>query len=92
MFRFTDYINPIAFFIALFIGLFFTYIYSPPKKIVIKWPTPENSEKIIYKDHADNCYKYKANEVACPDDKSKIKNTNVEYIEENIKKSYFNNT
>ena len=90
MFRFTDYINPLAFFIALFIGLFFTYIYSPPKKIVIKWPTPENSEKIIYKDHADNCYKYKANEVECPDDKSKIKNTNIEYVEEDKKKNLFN--
>lgn len=90
MIRFTDYINPLAFFIALFIGLFFTYIYSPPKKIVIKWPTPENSEKIIYKDHADNCYKYKANEVECPDDKSKIKNTNIEYVEEDKKKNLFN--
>lgn len=81
MFRFTDYIDPVAFFIALAIGLFFTYIYSPPKKIIIKWPTPENSGKIIYKDNADLCYKYKANEILCPDDKSLIKNTTIQHSE-----------
>ena len=81
MFKFTDYINPLAFFIALAIGLFLTYIYSSPKKIVIKWPTPENAGKVIYKDSADSCYKYKANEVTCPDDKSKIKNNEIQDIE-----------
>jgi hypothetical protein len=70
MIKFTDYINPIAFFIAFAIGIFFTYIYSPPKKIIIKWPTPENAGKIIYKDDLDTCYKYKANEVECPKDKN----------------------
>lgn len=80
MFKFTDYINPLAFFIALAIGLFLTYIYSPPKKIVIKWPTPENAGKIIYRDSADSCYKYKANEVECPDDKTKIKNNEIQHI------------
>ena len=79
MFKFTDYINPVAFLIALFIGLFLTYIYSPPKKIIIKWPTPENAGKIIYKDHSDSCYKYKANEINCPEDKTKIKINEIQY-------------
>ena len=79
MFKFTDYINPLAFFIAFAIGIFLTYIYSPPKKIIIKWPTPENAGKVIYKDEADTCYKYKAKEVACPDDKDQIKNTDIQY-------------
>ena len=83
MFKFTDYINVTSFFIAFSIGIFLTYIYSPPKKIVIKWPTPENAGKIIYKDHADTCYKYKANEIPCPDDKSQIKNTSIQYVEDN---------
>ena len=79
MFKFTDYINAPAFFITLAIGLFFTYVYSPPKKIVIKWPTPENAGKVIYKDHSDLCYKYKANEIACPDNKLIIKSNNIQY-------------
>jgi hypothetical protein len=81
MFKFTDYINPVAFFIALAIGLFFTYIYSPPKKIIIKWPTPENAGKLVYRDHADSCYKYKAREVACPTDTTEIKNNLIQYSE-----------
>jgi len=78
MFNFTDYIDAPAFFIALAIGLFITYIYSPHKKIIIKWPTPENAGNIVYKDKADTCYKYNANEVPCPDDKSQIKNTSIQ--------------
>jgi hypothetical protein len=82
MIRFTDYIDPTAFFIALAIGLFFTYIFSPPKKIIIKWPTPQNAGKIIYKDSAESCYKYKANEIPCPDDKSQIKDISIQYLDE----------
>ena len=79
MFKFTDYIDPMAFFIAFFVGMFFTYIYQPNKKIIIKWPTPENVGTIIYKDYADNCYKYKSNEIPCPDDKTQIKTHNLEH-------------
>jgi hypothetical protein len=81
MIQFTDYIDPLAFFIALGIGLFLTYIYAPAKKMVIKWPTPENAGKVIYKDHSDSCYKYKANEVPCPDDKTQIKNISIQYVD-----------
>lgn len=87
MFRFTDYIDPLAFFIALFIGLFLSYIYSPPKKIIIKWPTPENAGKVIYKDDADTCYKYNAKEVSCPDDKDDITNTSIQYSQHDNTKS-----
>jgi hypothetical protein len=79
MINFSDYIDPLAFFIALFIGLFFTYIYSPQKKIIIKWPTPENAGKLVYKDYSELCYKYNAKEIACPDDKSLIKNNSIQY-------------
>ncbi len=79
MFQLTDYIDPLAFFIAFSIGIFITYIYSPPKKIIIKWPTPENVGKVIYKDKAETCYKYNSKEVACPDDKTQIKNTSIQY-------------
>lgn len=69
MIKFTDYINPLAFFIAFSIGIFFTYIYSKPKKIIIQWPNPENAGKIVYKKDDDTCYKYEADETKCPDDK-----------------------
>lgn len=68
------YIIPFYFFIALFIGLFVAYVSTPVPDVIIQYPTPENAGKIIYKDDADVCYKYKAEEVSCPKDKSKIKN------------------
>jgi hypothetical protein len=83
MFKFTDYIDPLSFFIAFAVGIFLVYIYSPAKKIIIKWPTPENIEKTVYKDHSDSCYKYKANEVPCPEDKSLITNFDYQYNDKN---------
>ncbi len=79
-FNITEYIDPLAFFIALFIGLFITYVLAPPKKYVIKWPTPDNTDKNVYKDDADVCYKYKAEEVQCPSDKSKIQQVELQQI------------
>ena len=67
----TDYINPIIFFVALFVGIFIAYITVPVPDIVIKYPTPENAGKIVYRDSADVCYKYKANIVKCPKEKDK---------------------
>jgi hypothetical protein len=65
MFQFTNYIDPLAFFIAFAVGLFFVYIYAPKKKIVIQWPTPENAGKIVYREKDDSCYTYMVNEVPC---------------------------
>lgn len=74
-----NYIIPQYFFIALIIGLIVTYFSVPEYTDVIKYPTPENAGKIIYKDHADVCYKYKANETNCPIDKSLIKYIGIQY-------------
>ena len=65
-------IDPFIFLISLCIGLFFTYSMTPPPEIVYKYPTPENSGKISYKDRSNMCYKYNSKEVQCPDDIKKI--------------------
>lgn len=67
-----DKIDPLYFFVSLCIGLLITYCFTPQPNIVIKYPTPENSGKIVYRDKSDNCYKFISNEVNCPKDKSKI--------------------
>jgi len=65
MFQFTNYIDPLSFFISFAVGLFFVYIYTPKRKVVIQWPTPENAGKIVYRNREDTCYTYKVNEVPC---------------------------
>ena len=81
--RILDYINPFVFIIAFCVGIFLTYISTPPPKIVIKYPNPDNVDKVTYKDSADTCYKYKAEKVQCPADKSKIEKVPIQHVEPN---------
>ena len=62
---FTKYISLPVFLISLAIGLFFVYIYGSDLKTVYIYPTPDNVEKILFMDNADNCFSYKAVEVKC---------------------------
>mgnify|MGYP001031692027 CR=1 FL=1 len=66
-------IYPLYFFISLFIGLLLTYSTAPTPDIVITYPTPETADKLIYKDKANNCFKFISEQVNCPSDISKIK-------------------
>ena len=62
--------NIYAFFIAFFFGIFYTYVTAPKPRIVIKYPTPYNVNKIIYKNSDDLCYIYKSEQTEC--DKNSI--------------------
>ena len=65
-------IIPLYFFIALFIGFLLTYTFTPPPKIVYKYPTPDNKEDLVFKDKVNNCYKYTTTKVSCPINKKNI--------------------
>ena len=73
------YIIPLYFFISFCIGMFFVYISTPKPKVIIKYPTPENAGKVIYKDNSGVCYKYVANEVKCPANTKEIKMFNIQH-------------
>jgi len=49
-------------------GILYVYLVRPMPRIVYKYPTPYNSGKIIYSDHAGNCYKFKMDVIKCPKD------------------------
>lgn len=75
-----NFIHPVAFFSALFVGLLICYITAPKMQLVYKYPTPDNAGKIIYKDDSDVCYKYKLKNVECPKNEEDIEKTIVHNI------------
>jgi len=52
--------------------LLFLYILGPKKKIIYVYPTPENVDKILFKDKANNCFQFDEMSVDCPTDISNI--------------------
>ena len=62
------------FLVSLAVGLFLAYCTSPKPEVIVKYPTPENSESLIFEDDVNNCYKFKVDQVTCPNDKSKMNN------------------
>ena len=67
-----DYISFPIFIISFAIGFFFVYILGPEKKIIYIYPSPENINKILFKDKADNCFSFQEEEVPCPEDEGLI--------------------
>ena len=65
-----NYISFPIFLISFAIGIFFVYIWGPDKKIVYVYPTPENVDKILFKDNADNCFYFEQTETECPSNNS----------------------
>jgi hypothetical protein len=61
-----QYISFRIFLISFAIGLFFVYIYGSEMKTIYIYPSPENIDKFMFKDKADNCFSFVANEVKCP--------------------------
>ena len=55
------------------IGLFFAYITGPESKIILIYPSLNNSDTILYKDHTNECFKFTPELVKCPKDESEIK-------------------
>lgn len=58
-------LNIYSFIIALIIGLIYIHISTPKPRAIIKYPTPYNTNKLVYKNVDDNCYKFKYTEVEC---------------------------
>ena len=64
----------IYFIAAFLVGILSCHLLSPAPDVVVKFPSPYNAGSVIYKhDENDGCFKYDANMVECPIDKSLIR-------------------
>jgi hypothetical protein len=66
------YISLSIFLISFAVGLFFVYVLGPDMKTVFIYPSPDNVDKVLFQDKADNCFSFTPEEVKCPTDKSLI--------------------
>jgi hypothetical protein len=68
----SKYISFKIFLISFVVGFFFVYLFGPERKEIVIYPSPENIEKIIYQDDAENCFHYEQEEVKCPSNSALI--------------------
>jgi hypothetical protein len=68
------YISLPIFLISFAIGLFFIYVLGPEMKTIYIYPSPENVNKVLFKDKADNCFYFEEEVIECPKDESLITN------------------
>ena len=59
--------NYITFILAFTLGIIYVLISVPKTRKIIKYPTPYNCNKIIYRGLSGECYKFKVEEVSCND-------------------------
>jgi hypothetical protein len=67
-----DYISLPIFLVSFAIGLFFVYILGPDMKTIYIYPSPENVDKLLFQDKAENCFYFEEERIECPQDPSKI--------------------
>jgi hypothetical protein len=63
-----NYISLPVFLVSFAIGIFLTYVLGPENKIIYIYPSPENINKVLFKDHAENCFYFEQKEVECPNE------------------------
>ena len=66
-------IRPLWFFVSFAIGLLACYVLTPAPEVIVRFPSPYNAGEVVYRDKAQNCFTYSAEEVGCPKDGKGIK-------------------
>jgi hypothetical protein len=54
-----------TFIITFALGLLYVYIATPHRKVIVRYPTPDNAGKVRYADMDGNCFVLDKENVAC---------------------------
>jgi hypothetical protein len=70
----SKYINIPVFFISLAVGILVMYVFMPDNRKIYVYPSPENVAILQYRDKSGKCFQYEEKQVACPTNKTLIRN------------------
>ena len=59
-------IIPLYFLLAVLVTFMLLYVFTPKPTILIKYPNIEDVDSPLYIDDNDVCYKYKKQQIDCP--------------------------
>ncbi len=62
----SKYVSIPVFIISFIVGLLFIYILGEDRKVIYKYPSPENYKSILFKDKSEQCFQFKPVETNCP--------------------------
>jgi hypothetical protein len=62
----SKYVSIPVFLSSFIVGLFFIYMMGEDKKIIYKYPSPQNYKNILFKDKSDQCFQFKPVGITCP--------------------------
>jgi hypothetical protein len=66
-------INWKVFFVSFILGIIFITYYSPDRRTIYVYPTPETVGEVQYRDAAGNCFEMQEEKTQCPANKTEIK-------------------
>lgn len=66
MTTYLSYINIPVFIVSFLLGLFAVYMTAPKLRTIEVTPSPENADKIQYRDKTDHYFQFKEVPVTCP--------------------------
>lgn len=58
-------LNVAALVVSFALGILYTYLVTPAPKVIIKFPSPYNAGRVVYRDGADTCFMFKSDPVDC---------------------------
>lgn len=58
-------LNLMALVASFAIGIMLTYVIVPTPRVVVKFPSPYNAGRVLYRDKADTCFMYRSDHVEC---------------------------
>jgi hypothetical protein len=62
----SKYISIPVFLTSFIVGLFFIYMMGEDKKVIYKYPSPQNYKEILFKDKSDQCFQFNPVGTTCP--------------------------